>query len=361
MIRQCLVIPAAMLAMLITARFFYHSMKTSTKVLLKSNGPRGNLNEPQNCDEKEYDAREMRLRIDLVKKYTKERSFFREAVVIFGTPDGSSEVFGSIISSDAKVFYLPKVLNKLSYYMKHEPTIGFPLATALIEEVLKCNFEEKEFLLHHLMQDKTRNLSRTLLGAPECVAKERYGATLTANNRCTKAFSDWLATECDQSDQLLIQTDQLKSILSLQVLMTVPKLRSLSIRVVHVVRDPRAVIHDISKSVTKELSGEELGLTSYRICAQMMLNVKTGENPPNWLEGRYLLVKIEDFLNNPKRELAKLNEFLKRRNNSFGNLESLFRVQKAQKWRSEMSPESVRLVEEKCGKVLALLRYKKVA
>lgn len=177
-------------------------------------------------------------------------------------------------------------------------------------------------------------------------------------------FSDWLTTECEHSDQVLIQTDQLKSISSLQVLMTESKLRSLSIRVVHVVRDPRAVVHDISKSVAKQMTAEVLGLTSYRICAQMMLNLKTGENPPPWLEGRYFLTKIKDFLNSPQRELVKLNEFLKRGNtqllNLFGDSESLFRVQEAPKWRSEMTSENVRLVEEKCGKVLALLGYKKI-
>jgi hypothetical protein len=318
--------------------------------------------ELRNCGENAFKAFEMQRRIRLVSKYvTKGRSLPREKVVILGVPGGLSEVFGNIISSGSGIFYLPNVLNKLAYYMKYEPTVGFPLATALIESIFKCNFEEKELLVDHLMQNETRFLTLTLFGAPDCVAREEDVSTLSNDNRCALVFSDWLSAKCRQSDVVLAQTVQIKSISSLNVLMTETKWRWLYTSVIHVVRDPRAIIHDVSKSVAKQWTAEELVTTSYRICARMMLNLKTAESRPSWLKGRYYLIKIEDFFVTPEQHLQKLNEFFKKRSldfgKSFGNLETLYASRKVNSWRTDMSLDDVQLVEKECAKVMALLGY----
>lgn len=259
----------------------------------------------------------------------------RENVAVFGVPGALSEIVSDVIGGEPGVFYLPNILQSLAYYIQHDPTIAIPLTTEMFDNVFKCELRDKPLMMQ-LMQNRTlvENIHPCVV-----VKTTRYNSTLVSN-ACIKAFSDWLTAKCRHSDLTVAQTDKLKSISYLEVFASEVKARRIRFKVVHVVRDPRAIVYELTKK--RKLNYEHVRRVASRICTRVRMNLETARSSQIWRPGLYNLVKIEQFV----RDF----EVSGRHNHVSVSMNV---------WKSKMSLKVRRLIETECVKVIKMLGYTK--
>ncbi|XP_020894492.1 carbohydrate sulfotransferase 3 [Exaiptasia diaphana] len=277
-------------------------------------------------------------RIDLVRSFLMEKKQFspRENVLVFGVPGALSELVGAVIGGESGVFYLPSALQSRAYYISHDPTLAIPITIDLLEKIFNCNFED-ELLLESLVQNRTALYGLKL---PSCVSsRDNIFKNTSYSNACTEEVSDWMSKKCRQNTLTVLQTDKLKSISYLEVLTTEIKSRKFNIRVLYVVRDPRAIISDTFEE--SQLNLEKVQVFVDRMCTRMRMDLQIAQSSPIWQQERYKLVKIEEFIRNSSVLSAAYNHT----NESF--------------WQVKMPSKTRQVVEQRCAKVLDMLGYLK--
>ena len=118
---------------------------------------------------------------------------------------------------------------------------------------------------------------------------------------------------------------------------------------IHVIRDGR----DVNLSTSKVLqTGFYTPYKNAMFWKSLMLNaVKYGRS----IKDRYLQVKYEDLLTNPKLECERIAEFLDVKN--FKYKEVYIKVQNFNKWKTEMKEREIRIYEAVAGDMLKEYGY----
>lgn len=290
----------------------------------------------ETCDDNVYKVLDRKQRIDFVQSFLlkKKQVAPRENVVVFGVPGALSELVGATIGEEPGVFYLPKALQSRAYYINHDPTLAIPITIEFFEKILNCDFDD-ELFLEHLLRNKTLPFTAKL---PSCVFSRDEISKNISYNACREELSDWLSENCRQNKLTVLQTDKLKSITYLQVLTTEIKSRKFNIRVMYIVRDPRAIIYDFFKS--SQLNTEKVQILADRICTRIRMDLQYARSSPIWHPGRYKLIKIEEFVRN---------------SSVLGAVGSNYTIQSDWKWKI---PSKIKqIVDDQCSKVLNMLGY----
>ncbi|XP_015253416.1 PREDICTED: carbohydrate sulfotransferase 6-like [Cyprinodon variegatus] len=169
---------------------------------------------------------------------------------------------------------------------------------------------------------------------------------------------------------------------------------NLDLRIIHLVRDPRAVYRSKEESALafktdnaivlehkKVPEAEENYQAMQEICqSHIRINQSATQNPPPFLRGRYKLVRYEDVTSNPLQEIQDIYEFVGlemtdemaawinnmtqpkgkvKVQNAF-QINSRDAVQVSQAWRTTLPHNKVKRVQEVCKEAMSLLHYKTV-
>lgn len=189
---------------------------------------------------------------------------------------------------------------------------------------------------------------------------------------------------CQSRSHVCIKTVRFPQVSELRLL--TEDLR-LDLRIIHLVRDPRAILASRISAFTNQFTAWKIwnatGKQPHNVdltqivttCQNMENSVDIGLKKPAWLRGRYLLVRYEDLALNPEAKAKEIYKFLDldidtkvlawisqntKASPSTGSKFSTRRNSKTtpENWRLHLGFDIVKTVQTLCTNTLALLGYR---
>lgn len=325
--------------------------------------------------------------MELDSSASKFGSKMRQNILIISDFASGSSFLGEILNQHPQVFYLYEPLKSLEYYRGNRPeSVYDTMVTHLLNGIFHCNFMElvyyTEFLSFQYSSLRHRLASRALSSPPLC--PENLNNPHYSIRMCTPLRPQAASAICRLHKHTVVKTIRINSIHKLSYLMDSEGPLDYSLKVVHLVRDPRAVLN----SRVIDTSHENWTIKSVRehaqtMCRDMLRNIKYAVSAPSWLQGRYTLLRYEDLATNPHQIAEQLYKFVgvniasqvrlwidRSLRDGFASpslLDSIYRqfsysaqnlTNSVHKWRAQMPYSIVRLIETECYEVMNLLGYK---
>ena len=304
----------------------------------------------------------------------------RKNVIILSPGRGGSSFLGGIFDSSPHVMYwfepLHTVISELFnseiqlFFEGKEPKNYSETSIRVINSLFDCDFS---------------NMSNATLSAFSSSMFRKRSKALSSGYFCPKKcvpFSKPLLSKaCNSYSHTVIKLLTIrvpnKTIQGLEALFKQPE--RYDVKLVHLVRDPRAVVHSMvnsAKWINNHLDPNFRG-NVHRICNLMLENLRFGlSSPPSWLKNRFKVIRYEDLVLDTigmAQELYRfagfdwstsVDEWINRHENEASkaaakNPYSLHRNASAviDKWKN--APEAfIRTVEDVCGDLMILLGYK---
>ncbi|XP_036391408.1 carbohydrate sulfotransferase 6 [Megalops cyprinoides] len=236
--------------------------------------------------------------------------------------------------------------------------------------------------------------SRALCSPPACPLTPRgaFSNETACRARCGAAGLDAAEAACRAHSHVVLKEVRFFDLAPLYPLLRDP---ALDVRIVHLVRDPRAVARSREQSakalmrdnaVVLDRADALIGDPHYRVLQEVcrghlrIYEAATGA-PPAFLRGRYKLVRYEDVARDPLGQIAAVYEFAglaaSRRLRDWiygvthgkgrGSRREAFQITSrdaadvSRAWRAQLPHDKVRRVQEVCGAAMAALGYRPVA
>lgn len=195
---------------------------------------------------------------------------------------------------------------------------------------------------------------------------------------------------CQDRSHVAIKTVRIPQVGDLRTLSEDPRL---DLRIIHLVRDPRAILASRMTAFADQFRAWKIwnatdrqpryvDLTQItRTCRDMEYSVETGVQRPIWLRGRYLLVRYEDLALNPEDKVKEIYRFLgldidnrvltwiSQNTNATASSSAEWNYKystsrdskaAAHSWRLRLGFDIVKTVQSLCNTTFALLGYKLV-
>ncbi|XP_060734640.1 carbohydrate sulfotransferase 1-like isoform X2 [Tachysurus vachellii] len=189
---------------------------------------------------------------------------------------------------------------------------------------------------------------------------------------------------CQSRSHVSIKTVRIPQISQLRLLTEDPRL---DLRIVHLVRDPRAILASrltafpfqfiawkIWNATDRQPASVDLTQIT-KTCQDMEDSVNIGLEKPAWLNGRYLLVRYEDLALNPEAKAKEIYRFLdldinnkvlewiSQNTNDTSKIKSVYSTKRdsknaSERWRLNLGFDIVKTVQKLCNNTLNLLGYK---
>ena len=311
----------------------------------------------------------------------------RVNIVILSLPRSGSSFLGDVFNHHPQVLYFFEPLHSLQRIFSGNSLFEFDfslasyrtLASKFLDDVMFCDFSDDYFTKNMPKNDRRRSLALT--SSPFCA---EYGTSLF----CDTISSHELERVCKYNYNVVamkiltprIPTGQENK----QLLASCSYNEASECRLIHLVRDPRAVFYSLMSlkffSRGWEPKREQEWFVE-KICRQLESDVTLGMATRNSLGARYKLIRFEDLARHP---LSAVNELFKfvglemmgsiknwlyqatHSNNTAQQLRgvgesfSTSRVSEkiVSKWRRKLNSATVRMIEKYCGRVMNQLGYK---
>ncbi|XP_027731959.1 carbohydrate sulfotransferase 2 [Vombatus ursinus] len=349
----------------------------------------------------------------------------RQLVYVFTTWRSGSSFFGELFNQNPEVFFLYEPVWHV--WQKLYPGDAVSLQGAardMLSALYRCDLSV--FQLYSPAGSGGRNLTtlgifgaatnKVVCSSPLCPAYRKEVVGLVDDRVCKKCPPQRLARfeeECRKYRTLVI-----KGVRVFDVAVLAPLLRdpALDLKVIHLVRDPRAVASSRIRSrhglireslqvvrsrdprahrmpfleaAGHKLGGKKEGLGSgpadYHalgamevICNSMAKTLQTALQPPDWLRDHYLVVRYEDLVGDPVKTLRRvydfvgllvspeMEQFALNMTSGSGSSSKPFVVsarnatQAANAWRAALTFQQIKQVEEFCYQPMAVLGYERV-
>ncbi|XP_057402047.1 carbohydrate sulfotransferase 2 [Balaenoptera acutorostrata] len=348
----------------------------------------------------------------------------RQLVYVFTTWRSGSSFFGELFNQNPEVFFLYEPVWHV--WQKLYPGDAVSLQGAardMLSALYRCDLSV--FQLYSPAGSGGRNLTtlgifgaatnKVVCSSPLCPAYRKEVVGLVDDRVCKKCPPQRLARfeeECRKYRTLVI-----KGVRVFDVAVLAPLLRdpALDLKVIHLVRDPRAVAssrirsrHGLIRESLQvvrsrdprahrmpflEAAGHKLGAkkesmggpADYHalgamevICHSMAKTLQTALQPPDWLQGHYLVVRYEDLVGDPVKTLRRvydfvgllvspeMEQFALNMTSGSGSSSKPFVVsarnatQAANAWRTALTFQQIKQVEEFCYQPMAVLGYERV-
>lgn len=349
----------------------------------------------------------------------------RQLVYVFTTWRSGSSFFGELFNQNPEVFFLYEPVWHV--WQKLYPGDAVSLQGAardMLSALYRCDLSV--FQLYSPAGSGGRNLTtlgifgaatnKVVCSSPLCPAYRKEVVGLVDDRVCKKCPPQRLARfeeECRKYRTLVI-----KGVRVFDVAVLAPLLRdpALDLKVIHLVRDPRAVAssrirsrHGLIRESLQvvrsrdprahrvpflEAPGHKPGLrkegaggpADYHalgamevICHSMAKTLQTALRPPDWLRGHYLVVRYEDLVGDPVKTLRRvydfvgllvspdMEQFALNMTSGSGSSSKPFVVsarnatQAASAWRTALTFPQIKQVEEFCAQPMAVLGYERVS
>ena len=172
---------------------------------------------------------------------------------------------------------------------------------------------------------------------------------------------------CNSKKHIAIKTIRIED---LNYLKDIIEDASLNVKIIHLVRDPRAVF--LSRENIADIIHQK---NVSNPCPRLKRNLQFWLNTPSWLQNKYLLVRYEDLAEKPLLVASRMYKFLninmplsvkvwikQNTNQNKGGKFSHTRDSRsaAMKWRTNLSFQKVQYVQSRCQSVMDLLGYNQV-
>ncbi|XP_032081504.1 carbohydrate sulfotransferase 2 [Thamnophis elegans] len=345
----------------------------------------------------------------------------RQLVYVFTTWRSGSSFFGELFNQNPEVFFLYEPVWHV--WQKLYPGDAVSLQGAardMLSSLFRCDFS-----VYQLYSSAGTGKNLTTLGifgastnkvicsSPLCPAYHKQTVGMVDEKLCKKCPPRQLSLlqeECLRYHTLVIKGVRVFDIAVLAPLIQDP---FLGLKVIHLVRDPRAVVNSRIKSrhglIRESLqvvrsrdprihrmpfldAGHKLnkkeggGGSDYHalgamevICGSMTKNLQMALHPPDWLKGNYMAVRYEDLVVDPIKTLRQIYGFLNlvvspemekfalNMTSGPGYSSKPFVVsarnasQAVNAWRTALSFQQIKQVEEFCHQPMSILGYEKVS
>lgn len=351
-----------------------------------------------NCTnlQRKIEALEQKIKLyEKLGRFTEEDSLVnhygnkvRQNILVISNLYCGSSFLGEIFNQHPQVFYLHEPVDSLEYYRENRPeNVYDTMVTHLLNGIFHCDFRElayfTDFISLQYSSIKHRLSSRALSSPPLCPVFTPSHPLFNIR-MCTRLRPQTLSAICSMHRHTVVKTVQVDFIHKLSYLMDTEGPADYALKVVHLVRDPRALIDaKIQNDIKSNWTTLSLRKNARAMCKDLLLNIKYAVSAPPWLQGRYTLLRYEDLATKPHQITEQLYQFvginidtqvrrwLDKRSTtvSFSGMSALNPSGTAEaqdgslsdkvfKWRERMPYSVVRIIETECYEVMNLLGYK---
>uniref|UniRef100_U3I3F4 Sulfotransferase n=1 Tax=Anas platyrhynchos platyrhynchos TaxID=8840 RepID=U3I3F4_ANAPP len=312
----------------------------------------------------------------------------RQLVYVFTTWRSGSSFFGELFNQNPEVFFLYEPVWHV--WQKLYPGDAVSLQGAardMLSSLYRCDLSVFQL---YSTAGAGKNLTtlgifgaatnKVICSSPLCPAYRKEVVGMVDDRVCKKCPPQRLSRfqeECHKYRTLVIKGVRVFDLAILAPLMRDP---TLDLKVIHLVRDPRAVASSRIKS-RHGLIRESLQVVRSRdprIHRIMAKTLQTALHPPDWLQGNYMAVRYEDLVVEPIKTLRQvygfvnlavspeMEKFTLNMTSGPGYSSKPFVVsarnatQALSAWRTALSYQQIKQVEEYCHQPMALLGYERV-
>ncbi|KAM8806152.1 carbohydrate sulfotransferase 3 [Eudromia elegans] len=351
---------------------------------------------------RELDAAFARLRgrlRDATRELAGERPAApRRHVLLMATTRTGSSFVGEFFNQQGNIFYLFEPLWHIERTVSFEAGGANAVGSALVyRDVLKqlflCDLYVLESFISPLPEGHLtpfmfrRGSSRSLCEEPVCTpaATKVFEKYHCKERRCGPLNVTLAAEACRRKEHLALKTVRIRQLEFLRPLAEDPRL---DLRVIQLVRDPRAVLasrmvafsgkYEPWKRWAAEgaapLHEDEVQRLRGN-CESIRLSAELGLRRPAWLRGRYMLVRYEDVARAPLR-LARLmyrfagirltpqvEQWIGTNTQAPRDASGIYSTQKNsseqfEKWRFSMPFKLAQVVQDACAPAMRLFGYR---
>ncbi|XP_041652424.1 carbohydrate sulfotransferase 1 [Cheilinus undulatus] len=334
----------------------------------------------------------------------------RKHILLFATTRSGSSFTGQLLNQHPEVFYVFEPLfhvqqaftnssSRLRRSLDRRALLG--AYRDLLLNLYACDLHFMENYVRPEPQDHVtnsffrRSSSHALCSPPVC-SDGAGGATsgLPDETWCPKkcgALNLTLASlSCLSRGHVAIKTVRVPEVADLRTLTEDPRL---DLKILHLVRDPRAVLASRMMAFSDQFRAWKMWNATGRqpryvdlsqitsTCKDMSASAETGLQRPAWLRGRYMLLRYEDLASNPKDKAAEIfrfvglerdrrvDQWISKNTNRDASSPSEWNYRysttrdsraAAESWRLQLSFDIARTVQNLCNHTLALLGYRPV-
>ncbi|XP_051985106.1 carbohydrate sulfotransferase 2a [Xyrauchen texanus] len=371
--------------------------------------------EPQQCNQP-MQGMPFQSRSDIRFLYKAPQIKKRQLVYVLTTWRSGSSFFGELFNQNPDVFFLYEPMWHI--WQKLYPGDAVSLQGAardMLSSLYRCDFSV--FQLYNSPGGKNitslglfgATLNKVICSFPICSSYRKDVVGMVDDKVCKKCPPQSLQVleeECLKYNTIVIKGVRILDISVLAPLMEDP---SLNLKIIHLVRDPRAVANSRIKS-RHGLIRENLQVVRSRdpklrrvpfvdpnhkvnkkdgadyhsigamevICERTSRTLKTALHPPTWFKGKYMTVRYEDLVENPVKTVRNVYRFVNlsanhdieafAMNMTTGSsasskpfiVSSRNATQAASAWRTVLNYQQIRQVEEYCQHAMSLLGYLRV-
>ncbi|XP_074524987.1 carbohydrate sulfotransferase 5-like [Halichoeres trimaculatus] len=315
-------------------------------------------------------------------------------VLLLSSWRSGSTFMGQVFNQHLSVFYLMEPLYHV-WNTVFKPASVLRIAVRdMLRSLFQCDLSVMETYLpvdpNISALFKWRD-SRTLCSPPACsfTPQNPFVDQGQCEKRCNVQGLQRAQNACSTYSHVVLKVVRVFELETLYPLFQDP---NLNLRIIHLVRDPRAVFQsrenaagvlarddNIVLGQKKTPADERHYQVMQEICrSHVRIIERAVMMPPHFLEGRYKVVRYEDVARNPLEEINSLFEFVGLRmppelenwinhmtqgkGTSRGgfNVSSRNATNISQAWRSTLPHDKVKRVQEVCREAMSLLGYRMV-
>ncbi|XP_034294513.1 carbohydrate sulfotransferase 3 [Pantherophis guttatus] len=256
----------------------------------------------------------------------------RKHVLLMATTRTGSSFVGEFFNQQGNIFYLFEPLWHVEKTVSFESGGANAVGSALVyRDVLKQLFLCDLYILEnfiipfpedHLTQFLfRRGSSRSLCEDPVCTpfVKKVFEKYHCKNRRCGPLNVTLAVEACLQKEHMALKAVRIRQLEFLRPLVEDPRL---DLRIIQLVRDPRAVLASRMVAFSgkyetwKKWANEGVATLNedevHRLrgnCESIRLSAELGLKQPAWLQGRYMLVRYEDIARSPLQKAKEMYKF----------------------------------------------------
>ncbi|XP_047452683.1 carbohydrate sulfotransferase 6 isoform X2 [Mugil cephalus] len=319
-------------------------------------------------------------------------------VLLLSSWRSGSSFLGQVFSQNPSVFYLMEPGWHVWTTLRSGGRRELKMAVRdQLRSVFKCDFS----VMDSYMPPTQRNVSslfmwshsRALCSPPACslTPRDQLSDQEKCSQKCGRVGLEKAEEACSTYSHVVLKEVRLFELESLYPLFKDP---DLDLRIVHLVRDPRAVMRskdDSAKSFELDNSivvghqkltpAEAQSKALQEICrSHVSINERAIVKPPPFLQGRYKLIRYEDMARSPLEEVSSLYEFLGlemtleleewiykvTHGKGHGSRSDAFKITSrnaadiSQAWRTMLPYSKVKHIQDICKGAMSLLGYRTV-
>ncbi|XP_072533060.1 carbohydrate sulfotransferase 3a [Salminus brasiliensis] len=322
----------------------------------------------------------------------------KHILLLAATRTGSSFVGEFFNQLGSNMFYLFEPLWHVERMLSQDMDIPNATISSLayrdvLLSLFLCDFSLLERFISPTPQEHVtpalfrRESSMALCEEQVCspVVKNVFERYRCKTRRCGPLNLTLASEACQGKEFRAIKTVRVRQLETLRLLVEDPRL---DIKVIQLVRDPRAILASRmvafsnkyqtwkSWAVNGEVPIEDEEVKRLQgNCQQIRMSAELGLSRPDWLENRYMLVRYEDIARYPMQKAAEMyrftgipftsqaREWILKNTHASEVASGVYSTQKnsseqVEKWRFSIPFKLAQVVQEVCGPTMELFGYK---